>query len=248
MASSVSAYRPGVDTAACETDACALPHAELQQLMTENLSARRERVAYASSWNSSIDVPRGDDSEGDPWMTRLTNDRQPSRGTAGPRGGCRNASRWRRGRRASTRRRIVLYWNGKDKNGLTRSHACQGEPCEAVPVRGLLVEITGELGGTNPTSLAELHRLEQDVDVAVCTSADCGSCTSWRTRDLCELDGGTPRSATPRRSSTKMLWFSLKTFGARGLSIDRPGVLFEQYRQTRSLTWSTTRWTSSIAS
>ena len=32
-------YRPGLD-AACETDACVLPHAELQQLMTETLARR----------------------------------------------------------------------------------------------------------------------------------------------------------------------------------------------------------------
>lgn len=34
-----AAYRPGADPA-CETGACAMPHAELQQLMSETLQRR----------------------------------------------------------------------------------------------------------------------------------------------------------------------------------------------------------------
>ncbi len=82
---------------------------------------------------------------------------------------------------------VALYWNGK-QNGLHALARVKENLTKAYTgIR--FVEVTGELGGTNRyLSLAQLESLTGDVDVAVCTSADCGSCTSWLMRDLCELE------------------------------------------------------------
>ena len=108
---------------------------------------------------------------------------------------------------------IALYWNGK-QNGLDALARAKVNLAKHYPdVR--FVELTGELGGTNRyLSPAQLDMLEADVDVAVCTSADCGSCTSWLMRDLCELE----RRGIPAVGYTASIFdedarFSLKTFG-----------------------------------
>jgi hypothetical protein len=110
-------------------------------------------------------------------------------------------------------KRIALYWNGK-----------QNGPAALAAARKLLserftnlsfVEVTGELGGTNRyLSPEQLTRLAADVDVAICTTADCGSCTSWLMRDLCELE----RRGVPAIGYTAAIFdedsrFSTKTFG-----------------------------------
>ena len=108
---------------------------------------------------------------------------------------------------------VALYWNGK-QNGLdaldrTKQHLTK----QYNDIR--FVEITGELGGTNRyLSTGQLDMLEAEVDVAVCTTADCGSCCSWLMRDLCELE----RRGIPAMGYTAAIFdedarFSLKTFG-----------------------------------
>src|SRR5688572_12812751 len=84
-------------------------------------------------------------------------------------------------------KRIALYWNGK-QNGPAALDAARRLLSERF--EGLsFVDVTGELGGTNRyLSVGQLDRLRDEVDVAICTSADCGSCTSWLMRDLCELE------------------------------------------------------------
>ncbi|MCB0995892.1 MAG: hypothetical protein KDB21_12420 [Acidimicrobiales bacterium] len=108
---------------------------------------------------------------------------------------------------------IALYWNGK-QNGLDAlARAKELLTDRFADVR--FVELTGELGGTNRyLSPEQLDRLEAEVDAAVCTSADCGSCTSWLMRDLCELE----RRGVPAIGYTAAIFdedarFSLKTFG-----------------------------------
>jgi hypothetical protein len=82
---------------------------------------------------------------------------------------------------------IALYWNGKQNGLFALTRVRENIDKEYTGVTFL--EVTGELGGTNRyLSPAQLDRLEREVDVAICTSADCGSCTSWLMRDLCELE------------------------------------------------------------
>src|SRR5882757_5515574 len=110
-------------------------------------------------------------------------------------------------------KRIALYWNGK-----------QNGPAALAAARKLLserfdgltfIEVTGELGGTNRyLSPGQLDRLAEDADAAICTTADCGSCTSWLMRDLCELE----RRGVPAVGYTAAIFdedsrFSTKTFG-----------------------------------
>ena len=108
---------------------------------------------------------------------------------------------------------VALYWNGK-QNGLdaldrTKQHLTK----QFDDIR--FVEVTGELGGTNRyLSPGQLAMLEAEVDVAVCTTADCGSCCSWLMRDLCELE----RRGIPAVGYTAAIFdedarFSLETFG-----------------------------------
>ncbi|HVX21139.1 MAG TPA: hypothetical protein VHB02_07315 [Acidimicrobiales bacterium] len=110
-------------------------------------------------------------------------------------------------------RTVALYWNGK-QNGLhalarVKEHLAK----EYEGVR--FIEMTGELGGTNRyLSAAQLDRLAAEADAAVCTSADCGSCTSWLMRDLCELE----RRGVPAVGFTAAIFaqdakFSTQTFG-----------------------------------
>src|SRR4051794_13723762 len=109
--------------------------------------------------------------------------------------------------------RIALYWNGK-QNGLDALARARENLAARYP-EATFVEVTGELGGTNRyLSPEQLDRLEAEVDVAVCTSADCGSCTSWLMRDLCELE----RRRIPAVGYTAAIFdedarFSLETFG-----------------------------------
>jgi hypothetical protein len=109
--------------------------------------------------------------------------------------------------------RIALYWNGK-QNGLDALAHAKTRLSDRFP-SATFVELTGELGGTNRyLSPRQLDRLERDVDVAVCTTADCGSCCSWLMRDLCELE----RRGIPAVGYTAAIFdedarFSLETFG-----------------------------------
>src|SRR6516165_1556549 len=108
---------------------------------------------------------------------------------------------------------VALYWNGK-QNGLDALARAKENLAKRFGDISF-VEMTGELGGTNRyLSPAQLDRLAAEVDVAVCTSADCGSCTSWLMRDLCELE----RRGIPAVGYTAAIFdedarFSLKTFG-----------------------------------
>src|SRR5690554_2615998 len=108
---------------------------------------------------------------------------------------------------------VALYWNGKQNglDALTRTRELLAERFRDIR----FVDVVGELGGTNRyLSEAQLEMIERDVDVAVCTSADCGSCTSWLMRDLCELE----RRGVPAVGYTAAIFdddarFSCQTFG-----------------------------------
>ncbi len=108
---------------------------------------------------------------------------------------------------------IALYWNGK-QNGPAALDAAKRLLSERF--RDLtFIDVTGELGGTNRyLSPDQLDTLARDADAAICTSADCGSCTSWLIRDMCELE----RRGVPAVGYTAAIFdedsrFSAKTFG-----------------------------------
>jgi hypothetical protein len=110
-------------------------------------------------------------------------------------------------------KRVALYWNGK-QNGIHALDAAR----ELLSQRftGLtFIDVIGEQGGVNRfLSPGQLEMLEREADVAICTSADCGSCTSWLMRDLCELE----RRGIPAIGYTAAIFdedsrFSTKTFG-----------------------------------
>jgi hypothetical protein len=108
---------------------------------------------------------------------------------------------------------VALYWNGK-QNGIDALDRTRD--LLSTRYRNIrFVDVVGELGGTNRyLSPGQLDMMQRDVDVAVCTSADCGSCTSWLMRDLCELE----RRGVPAVGYTAEIFdddahFSTKTFG-----------------------------------
>jgi hypothetical protein len=110
-------------------------------------------------------------------------------------------------------KRVALYWNGKQNglDALARTRETFSKRFAGIR----FLEVTGALGGTNRyLSPEQLDMMEQRVDVVVGTSADCGSCTSWLMRDLCELE----RRGIPAVGYTAAIFdddahFSCKTFG-----------------------------------
>ena len=108
---------------------------------------------------------------------------------------------------------VALYWNGK-QNGLDALAQARKNLAALYPgIR--FIEMIGELGGTNRyLSPEQLTRLQAESDAAVCTSADCGSCTSWLMRDLCELERhGVPAVGYTAAIFTEDAHFSTTTFG-----------------------------------
>jgi hypothetical protein len=109
--------------------------------------------------------------------------------------------------------RVGLYWNGK-QNGpaaLARTKTLLADRYDGVT----FVDVIGELGGTNRyLSESQLAMLVESVDVVVATSADCGSCTSWLMRDLCELERrGIPAAGYTAQIFDEDARFSIETFG-----------------------------------
>ncbi len=82
---------------------------------------------------------------------------------------------------------VALYWNGKQNgpDALVRTKENLARQYKGIK----FIDIIGEKGGTNRyLSEEQLDMLKEKADAVVCTSADCGSCTSWLIRDLCELE------------------------------------------------------------
>jgi hypothetical protein len=108
---------------------------------------------------------------------------------------------------------VALYWNGK-QNGLD-ALARTRQLFEKRFTGVTFIDVTGELGGTNRfLSEDQLAMLAARADAVVATSADCGSCTSWLMRDLCELE----RRGVPAVGYTAAIFeedarFSTRTFG-----------------------------------
>jgi len=108
---------------------------------------------------------------------------------------------------------VALYWNGKQNgpDALARAKATLSKRFKDIR----FIDVTGALGGTNRyLSPEQLTYLAANADAAVCTSADCGSCTSWLMRDLCELE----RHGVPAVGLTAAIFdedarFSTQTFG-----------------------------------
>jgi hypothetical protein len=108
---------------------------------------------------------------------------------------------------------VALYWNGKQNglDALARAKATLSKRYRDIR----FIDVTGALGGTNRyLSPEQLTFLQAEADAAVCTSADCGSCTSWLMRDLCELE----RHGVPAVGLTAAIFdedarFSTQTFG-----------------------------------
>jgi hypothetical protein len=108
---------------------------------------------------------------------------------------------------------VALYWNGK-QNGLD-ALARARENLSKLYKDIRFIDIIGDMGGTNRYLSAEqLTYLQAEADAAVCTSADCGSCTSWLMRDLCELERhGVPAIGYTAAIFTEDAHFSTSTFG-----------------------------------
>ena len=211
-------YRPGLDPKS-DDDACALPGAELRRLIGERLrqthpDVRLSIVDHADEAtadrgrphvHSSSDEDRSDGSATltivNPVAAPEAHGDQANRHPPAPRlAGLDGA-------------RIGLYWNGK-QNGLDALAATRKLLGGRYPdVR--FVDVVGALGGTNRyLSDEQLATLASSVDAVVGTSADCGSCTSWLMRDLCELE----RQGIPAVGYTAAIFdedahFSLKAFG-----------------------------------
>src|SRR5262245_57676610 len=80
---------------------------------------------------------------------------------------------------------VGLYWNGKNLGDIAlaraREHLAAGFPGVK------FLDVFGEKGGLNRyLSPAQLDQMERECDVAIGTTADCGSCTSWLMRDMVE--------------------------------------------------------------
>jgi hypothetical protein len=108
---------------------------------------------------------------------------------------------------------VALYWNGKQNglDALARTKENLGKLFHDIR----FIDVVGELGGTNRyLSAGQLEMLAREADVAVCSTADCGSCCSWLMRDLCELE----RRGVPAVGYTAAIFyedahFSTETFG-----------------------------------
>jgi hypothetical protein len=108
---------------------------------------------------------------------------------------------------------VALYWNGK-QNGLDAlARARENLAARFKDVQ--FIDVIGELGGTNRyLSPDQIRMLGATADAAVCTSADCGSCTSWLMRDLVELErAGVPAAGYTAAIFTEDAHFSTRTFG-----------------------------------
>ncbi len=112
-----------------------------------------------------------------------------------------------------TGKTIGLYWNGKQNglDALARAKIRLAERFSGVS----FIELTGEMGGIlRYLSPEQLALLERDADVVVCSTADCGSCTSWLMRDMCELEKrGIPAVGYTATIFDEDSRFSCKTFG-----------------------------------
>ncbi len=108
---------------------------------------------------------------------------------------------------------VALYWNGKQNglDALVRAKETLSKRYNDIR----FIDITGALGGTNRyLSPEQLTFLQQEADVALCTTADCGSCCSWLMRDLCELERhGVPAAGLTAAIFTEDANFSTRTFG-----------------------------------
>src|SRR5262245_36401135 len=114
---------------------------------------------------------------------------------------------------------VGLYWNGKNLGDIAlaraREHLAAGFPGVK------FLDVFGEKGGLNRyLSPAQLERMERECDVAIGTTADCGSCTSWLMRDMVELERrGVPTAAYTAQIFDDDAHWSAKTFGLPELPI-----------------------------
>jgi hypothetical protein len=108
---------------------------------------------------------------------------------------------------------VALYWNGKQNgpDALARTRQLLAERYAGIS----FIDVIGELGGTNRyLSPGQLDMLADRADAVVATSADCGSCTSWLMRDLCELERhGVPAVGYTAEIFAEDARFSVETFG-----------------------------------
>ncbi len=110
-------------------------------------------------------------------------------------------------------KRIGLYWNGKN-NGDIALRMVQDKLAKRFK-NVTFNFIVGENGGiTRYASPAQLDMMKQEIDVCIATTADCGSCTSWLIRDMCELERrGIATVGYTAEVFDEDAHFSCKTFG-----------------------------------
>ena len=109
---------------------------------------------------------------------------------------------------------IALYWNGK-QNGLDALARAKEVLSQRYNNTIRFIDVTGELGGTNRyMSEDQFDMFKREVDAAICTTADCGSCCSWMMRDICEIERiGIPAVAYTAEIFTEDAAFSTNAFG-----------------------------------
>jgi hypothetical protein len=108
---------------------------------------------------------------------------------------------------------IGLYWNGKNNGNVALART--REHLERLYRDLTFVDVLGEKGGINRyLSPPQIEALAAECDAVVATTADCGSCTSWLMRDMCELERrGTPAVGFTAKIFEEDAHFSAKTFG-----------------------------------
>jgi len=108
---------------------------------------------------------------------------------------------------------VALYWNGKQRGPDALKSTKERFSKKFKDMK--FIDVIGDKGGTNRyLSDDQLEWLSKNVDAVVCTSGDCGSCTSWLIRDMCELERrGVPNIGYVADIFDEDSHFSAVTFG-----------------------------------
>jgi len=123
------------------------------------------------------------------------------------------------GRIASFDNKVVgLFWNGKPGGGAALEQVKKNlsKRFKNVSFRDVYGAFGPQARHASPQQLADLA----ECDAVIGTSADCGSCTSWLIRDMCEVERrGTPAIAIASPMFVEDSHWSAKVFGLPELQI-----------------------------
>lgn len=117
-----------------------------------------------------------------------------------------------------TGKTIGLFWNGKPGGGtaLQRVKENLSQRYAGISFRDFYGEFGPQARHASPAQLDEMAA----CDAVVGTSADCGSCTSWLVRDMCEVERrGTPAIPIASPIFVEDSHWSAKVFGCPDLQL-----------------------------